>query len=935
MQGLVERSVPWRRLVDDYDEARRRRTSRLVVLDGPTGIGKTALLDAFARRLGGRPVLRGRAEALESGTPYGAIRHALHRLGQHEEVAGRVAIAASRSVPDPGTSADESLLVLKEIRELLATLSDGTNPAVMILDDLHEADRATAALIVRLLRTASSSTPVFILAARRPDPRGDTRQLGEMLTRMTQDGYATSITLDPLSRAGVRQLGGLILDMEPTWLLSDYVHQATQGSPFSASRLYARLAAQGNIEFGEQADLVPRSMAARVDEAAVAAGDLPALSPAQERTATAVSVLGRMETADLRLLAELAELDEADTRLTLLELVDLGLLVDKGSDGLEFTHPQLRAMVYNRVASARLARLHDRVASYLTANSDRKAIDPFSYASHLHRGVAASAEQRRTSAITAAEHAFMSAPLVAEYWLGRAIETLPPGDERRVVLLWRRAQACLLGTATNEAIEHCRQALDEAGPELYRDELVTLTAWALFFSGAFDQTEALVRSEFAQYPSTVGNVSSAMAFAAEMFEKDQAAWLFPLGVAASKLEHPSSLVTVKIPGELFIFANQCDLPERDQLWQQALAQVPGLPSGYAAETLYGFSMFVGGHAGAVREAEAAIVRADEIRGLRHAMSAWGFSEMALGSNTWLRGEWDDTLDLAEEVVAADEIGGNAVAAQLVRSVATIVHLHRGDRARAEHFGAAIWARLPASFHVQGTLARSMVLRDDASALEVIAESIALYRRAGFSNLVGALVDEAERRSPSSGLALGHDLPPLPELAAEMLAATHNELNRLWLQHVLGRVRQDADALEQALAIAVAEGLRFEEGRILVSLGKVLQNPQPIVRAAEIFGALKAHPWQADAAKSARDLGVRMYAPRKRRSAFTEVETAVGRKAVQGLSNPQIAGELAYSVKRVESVLTAVFRKAGVRSRYELITAAHENPRLFEDDEEAT
>src|SRR3954468_11755056 len=94
-----------------------------VEIAGEPGVGKTRLLAELCARAGGRRVLCGRATEFEADVPYGIFAEAFddHPLLRGGEVAQ----------------------LHREARTLLTRLA----PALVVLDDVHWADRASLELI--------------------------------------------------------------------------------------------------------------------------------------------------------------------------------------------------------------------------------------------------------------------------------------------------------------------------------------------------------------------------------------------------------------------------------------------------------------------------------------------------------------------------------------------------------------------------------------------------------------------------------------------------------------------------------------------------------------------------------------------------------------------------------------------------------------------
>jgi DNA-binding CsgD family transcriptional regulator len=141
-----------------------------------------------------------------------------------------------------------------------------------------------------------------------------------------------------------------------------------------------------------------------------------------------------------------------------------------------------------------------------------------------------------------------------------------------------------------------------------------------------------------------------------------------------------------------------------------------------------------------------------------------------------------------------------------------------------------------------------------------------------------------------------------------------------------RVGADEESLELALA-AVHEherlGLRFELGRSLLVAGVLHRRARQkgaahrhLVRAVEVFAECAAPQWTERATAELARVGLRPSAP----DSLTETEARVARLAVAGRTNKEIASEVFLAPKTVEAVLGRVYRKLGVRSRVELVSA---------------
>jgi len=126
-------------------------------------------------------------------------------------------------------------------------------------------------------------------------------------------------------------------------------------------------------------------------------------------------------------------------------------------------------------------------------------------------------------------------------------------------------------------------------------------------------------------------------------------------------------------------------------------------------------------------------------------------------------------------------------------------------------------------------------------------------------------------------------------------------------------------LEEADGVHRQSPIPLERGRTLLALGQLLRRRRVKIRATttmqkalDCFTALGATPFIALAeAELARTGG----APKD--ATLTTAEQRVADLVASGLSNKDIAARLFVSVRTIDSQLTAVYRKLGVRSRIEL------------------
>lgn len=167
-----------------------------------------------------------------------------------------------------------------------------------------------------------------------------------------------------------------------------------------------------------------------------------------------------------------------------------------------------------------------------------------------------------------------------------------------------------------------------------------------------------------------------------------------------------------------------------------------------------------------------------------------------------------------------------------------------------------------------------------------------------------------------------------------LEARGRELGRRWVQAVAARCRAllcgaRGDANGAAAAIAAAldyhRGLPmpFELGRTHLVAGEISrrfkhrkQAAGELGQALELFDLLGAPLWSRRASAELARVGLRTASP----TGLTQTEHQVASLVCAGLSNREVAERMFISMRTVESNLTRIYRKLGVRSRTELALA---------------
>lgn len=360
--GLVGRVAELDRLREVLDSV-LVDGSRLVLIGGDAGSGKTTIVDAFVRELATTAadrqaqVIRGQCVPLGGdGLPFapivGALRELVsaHGADQVLDWTGASRVGLGAVLPDLIAPSSEPSTLRLQLFEAVARLWENaaqTGPLVVLIEDLHWADESTRHLL-RFLTGALTDAPVLVIATYRTDELDRRHPLRPFLAEVGRLAGVERLLVGGLSRPEVAELLGRLLGRTPSAVAVDLVHRRSEGLPYFVAEL-ATSASRGCVDMP---DTLRDALNVRVQR----------LSDRAQATVQLAAVAGNR--VDHALLEEVSDRTPAELDGDLREAVDAAILTADG-EGYGFRHALLREVVHEDMLPGQHSRLHARFAALL------------------------------------------------------------------------------------------------------------------------------------------------------------------------------------------------------------------------------------------------------------------------------------------------------------------------------------------------------------------------------------------------------------------------------------------------------------------------------------------------------------------------------------------------------------------------------------------
>ncbi len=357
---MVGRENEWKQLLDCWHSVESGQ-SRLAVISGEPGIGKTRLADELYERCAANrrgAAARARCYAAHGQLAYAPLaewlrtapfRAAISQLPQVQTahlVRLFPEIPAGDSQP-PRSRTAESWERRSFFEALHAAFHHAPHPLLLFIDDLQWCDVDTIDYLSALFRS-SDSRGFLVLATVRSEETGRDHPATRLRAELERSGQLTDIPLAPLSGAETSVLAAQIAGHSLAPEDVDHLYRTTRGNPlFIVESIRAGLR---NPEATRRIDAVISARLAQLS------------APAYEIAGWAAAA-GQALSFDL--LAKATDWDEDTVSRALDELWRRRLIESVNGDQYDFTHDRIRGVAAAELSPIRKRFFHRRIARAL------------------------------------------------------------------------------------------------------------------------------------------------------------------------------------------------------------------------------------------------------------------------------------------------------------------------------------------------------------------------------------------------------------------------------------------------------------------------------------------------------------------------------------------------------------------------------------------
>ncbi|SDP36908.1 helix-turn-helix transcriptional regulator [Lentzea jiangxiensis] len=357
---LVGRGPELKRIVDAL-ESTKHATPATILVEGATGIGKTALLDAACdlAQARGFVVCRAKASPMERELPFAVVQQLFEHLreelsqGQDGEGTphGHGAIAGHFTAEVRDMDDVHVLRAIRDVYRFTVRLAQRA-PLCLVVDDVQWADVPSLRWLNYLLHRVAK-LPVVTLLTRTPGIRpADPLLIAEL------ELYSQSTRLTVFTAQDVVQLTEQVLGRTPDGSFVEAVLQATGGCPMVTSHVLGQMRERSTPPDEEAAGALPG-----LDPEELGRSMLARLNRQSRQLVEVAKAIAVVEPDDLDLLTAVMGVSNGAAADLVRQLEGMGLLAP--DDELAFSHPVIKTAIGGAVPYQEREELHAKAARHL------------------------------------------------------------------------------------------------------------------------------------------------------------------------------------------------------------------------------------------------------------------------------------------------------------------------------------------------------------------------------------------------------------------------------------------------------------------------------------------------------------------------------------------------------------------------------------------